>query len=692
MNDTVTAKDIAEALGVAIMTVTRRAKREAWPSEKRIGQGGGKVYPIASLPEPVRIALDRHFSLARPALGIIQGGKAAITAATPATACPPAPLATASPEPALPPAALSKAALKADLVKAYLEAKAWGRKHGKSMAQCREAFVLGYNAGRFCPSIREQLGETSWKTLEHWALELRRADYDCAAIAPKYGLKRRGLCKVTDAEAEELLKLLLSQSQFKIGTAINLVKMHLGSASTSSPSTLRNWVEAFKREYADVWTLAREGEKALNDHIAPFLRRDASLLEVGDVLIADGHRLNFRVKHPLHGRPCRAALIAFEDWKSRDIAGFSVMLEEDLCAVHLALYRSILHLGKLPKMVEPDNGKAFKNKVFINTDIDLTTSGMAGLYARLGIMCHFPKAYSARSKPIESFFKTMGLSFEKAVSSYCGNDIANKPARMKRNEKFMQAIEPEALLTMEEATGLFESWLNTYYRVRPHSGLGGKCPGEVFAAGRGPGLDHAQVRCLMMHEEVAHLHNNGIKRFGGEYWHEALYGLRDKVFIRFDWHDLRQIWVYRMDGTYLCMAKRQGKVHPMFKLIGGKDAEGYSDFKAALGEHERLKARTKKTVRKLSKAGLIAEARDILPVAELAETGSPRLPETLEAIEAENTPDTPDIPDFSEPTPPAPTGSGPLIDPTNLDFFSTEELSAELAYQQAAHANQGEKR
>ena len=130
----------------------------------------------------------------------------------------------------------------------------------------------------------------------------------------------------------------------------------------------------------------------------------------------------------------------------------------------------------------------------------------------------------------------------------------------------------------------------------------------------------------------------------------------------------------------------------MFKLIGGKDAEGYSDFKAALGEHERLKARTKKTVRKLSKAGLIAEARDILPVAELAETGSPRLPETLEAIEAENTPDTPDIPDFSEPTPPAPTGSGPLIDPTNLDFFSTEELSAELAYQQAAHANQGEKR
>ena len=680
MNDTATAKEIAAALGVTERSVQRRATSEAWPVACRSGRGGGKVYPVASLPAPVQIALR---NISRPALGIIQGGKA-VPAATSAPV-PPAPLVAAPPEPALPPAALSKAALKADLVKAYLEAKAWGRKHGESMAKCREAFVRGYNSGAFLAPLHEQLGDTSWKSLERWALELRRGDYRCEAIAPRYGVHRQGTSKVTDAEAEGLLAILLSQSQFKIGTAITLVKMDLerqGIASPSSPTTLRNWVEAFKREYYDVWVLAREGEKALTDEVAPFLRRDASLLAVGDVLIADGHRLNFRVKHPLDGRPRRATLIAFEDWASRDIAGFSIMLEEDLCAVHLALYRSILRLGKLPQMVEPDNGKAFKNKVFVETKIDLTTSGMAGLYGRLGILCHFPKAYSARSKPIESFFKTMGLSFEKAVSSYCGGSIAAKPARMRRNEKFMQEIEPEALLTMEEASGLFESWLNTFYRVKPHSGLGGKCPGEVFAAGRGPGLDHASIRYLMMHEEVAHLHNNGIKRFGGEYFDEALYGLRDKVFIRYDWHDLRQIWVYRLDGAFLCMAKRQGAVHPMFKLIGGKDAEGYPDFKAAIGEHERLKAGTKKIVRKLSRAGLIAEARDILPVAELAETGSPRLAESLERIEAEHTPDAPAIPDFSEPTPPpATTGPGPLIDPTNLDFFSTEELGAELEYQ-----------
>ena len=689
MNDTVTASEIAKALRVSLSTVSRRAKEGKWPVARREGLGGAKAFVLSKLPDYVQIALRNP---SRPALGIIQGGKAA-TAASPAIASasmPASPL-SAPPEPALPPAALGKAAFKADLVKAYLEAKAWGRKHGESMAKCREAFVRGYNSGAFLAPLHEQLGDTSWKTLERWALELRRADYDCAAIAPKYGLHRQGICKVTDAESEELLKLLLSQSQFKIGTAITLVKMHLGDASPSSASTLRNFAEAFKREHADVWTLAREGEKALTDTIAPFLRRDWDLLEVGDVLIADGHRLNFRIKHPIHGRPCRASLVAFEDGRSRDICGYTFMLEEDLAAIHLALYRSILRLGKTPKAVLLDNGKAFKAKVFTDKGLDLRTSGVAGLYGRLGIQCHFAKPYNSRSKPIEPFWATVGLSFEKAVSSYCGRSIDTKPARMRRNEKFMQAIEPESLITMEEAAGLFESWLDTFYRVKPHSGLAGKTPGEVFAAGRGPGLEHARVRYLMMHEEVAHLHNNGIKLFGGEYFNDALYGLRNKVFVRFDWHDLRQIWVYRLDGTPLCMAKRQGKFHPMFGLVGGKDAVGYADFKAALAEHGRLKRGTKAIVRKLSKAGLIAEARDILPVAELAETGSPRLAESLERIEAENTPDAPPIPDFSEPNAPAPAGPGPLIDPTNLDFFSTEELGAELEYQRK-RAKQGDMR
>ncbi len=51
----------------------------------------------------------------------------------------------------------------------------------------------------------------------------------------------------------------------------------------------------------------RDGEKALADKVEPYLKRDASLLEVGDVLVADGHRLNFQVINPFTGKTTRAA-------------------------------------------------------------------------------------------------------------------------------------------------------------------------------------------------------------------------------------------------------------------------------------------------------------------------------------------------------------------------------------------------
>ena len=42
----------------------------------------------------------------------------------------------------------------------------------------------------------------------------------------------------------------------------------------------------------------REGEKAFHDKVEQYIVRDISKIEVGDVLIADGHDLNFLVINP----------------------------------------------------------------------------------------------------------------------------------------------------------------------------------------------------------------------------------------------------------------------------------------------------------------------------------------------------------------------------------------------------------
>ena len=63
----------------------------------------------------------------------------------------------------------------------------------------------------------------------------------------------------------------------------------------------------------------REGEKAYQDKEEAYIERDISKLEVCDVLIADGHVLNFQVINPFTGKPTRATLVGFLDWKTFNI-------------------------------------------------------------------------------------------------------------------------------------------------------------------------------------------------------------------------------------------------------------------------------------------------------------------------------------------------------------------------------------
>lgn len=47
--------------------------------------------------------------------------------------------------------------------------------------------------------------------------------------------------------------------------------------------------------------MSRQGAKALKDKVEPYIVTDVSMLEPGQVLIADGHTLNFQVKIHLQG-------------------------------------------------------------------------------------------------------------------------------------------------------------------------------------------------------------------------------------------------------------------------------------------------------------------------------------------------------------------------------------------------------
>jgi putative transposase len=489
-------------------------------------------------------------------------------------------------------------------------------------------FCKKYNTGLFLPNIYEKVGEISVKTLYRFKLKFeKRGGVD--ALIPQYG--GLGKSKVTDHEKNFLLAILLHQNCLKIGFAIKILKNHfkkIGLESPSSTDTLRRFVDQWKKEHPDKWTLYREGEKALDDKFLPYIERDRNLLEVGDCLVADGHRLNFQAINPFTGLSCRPVIVFFYDWRSNYPCGWEIMLEEDTQCIASAARNAILALGKIPKVIYIDNGRAFKGKYF-TSNVNLADDEIAGMFHRLkGLReIYFAQPYNAKAKIVERFFRIFNDWFEKTWESYIGSSINDKPAYMRRNEKIARSLHNDRIPKISEVNeALFK--FREFYSDQPSRALGNQTPREIFNAGKGPGVDPFELNYLMMERKITTIHRNGFTLFGCNWDDEegALYNYRDQVIIKYSLFDLSQIYVFDMKNNPLCAVKPILKVHPTSSVSDTpKDVE---EFKRQIARKRRLKRQTTNDVRRNPKALETLPWRKIIQEV-------PNTVEALEKIEAE---------------------------------------------------------
>jgi len=468
-------------------------------------------------------------------------------------------------------------------------------------------FLEAYNTGSTFPTLFEKLENVSRSTLKRWAKQLKDSNSDYHVLAPAWGTHRTDKSKITEDESRVLFSQLLHPNRVKVGTAITVTKYILEGEcilSPSSPATMRRVVEKFQNKYLHIWTASRDGQKALVDTVIPYIQRDDSQLNVGDVLVADGHRCNFFVKNPWTGKRCRPLLIGFYDWKSRILCGWAMALEENVQVISAALRSAILRLGKMPRIILLDNGKAFKSRFFVgenNKDLDLTQSGLTGLYSKLGIQTVFAWPYNPQSKPIEQFFGKFGNSFERYIPSFCGGEINDKPATLMRNEKQMQEFFGTHILEIKDAGQALLKWWD-FHAWTDHPTIKGQKKGEVFEVGRGTGVDEAQLRYLMMAEEVRSIRREGIKMLGEWYWNEALFGFREPVIARYEHEDISKVHVYlKSTGQYLCTAQRVIKTNPMARLLG--TPEDVTELSRQIKTNRGLKRDTMRVVGRLTRAG-----------------------------------------------------------------------------------------
>ena len=443
------------------------------------------------------------------------------------------------------------------------------------------------------------LGKISRGSLHRWKASLDGTE-DYTRLIPNYkyvSVNEYRTC-LTDEEIKIFMGLLLHPNRICIGKAIALTKYKLkeqGQSFIPADITFRRYAKWFKDNNYDKWVLARDGEKALSDKVEPYIKRDASLLDVGDILVADGHKLAFQVINPFTGKPCRATLVGFLDWKSTALVGYEIMLEENTQCIASALRNAIINLDMIPKIVYQDNGRAFRAKYFTD-DKGFGELGFYGLYAKLGIETVFARPYNARSKVIERFFKEFQEGFEKLMPSYVGSSIINKPAYLKRNENFHKNLHQDYVPTIEETIKMIDMWLK-FKNSQPCTNAPNMTIAEVLENRKKQNIDISLLDDLMLATEVKTIQRNGVRFLNCDYFDERLYGLRGKVLVKYNLFDLSNVKIFTPKGEYLCTAERVTETHPMAKILG--TVEDLEDYKQKIQKQQKLKRKTINSVKKL---------------------------------------------------------------------------------------------
>ena len=475
------------------------------------------------------------------------------------------------------------------------------RKKYTTKKQADSDFLDLYNSGLYLPKAYRFIGAISIGTLHRWLRKYEK--HECAeCLQPNYKYTKQGEYNsiLNDEMRQILLTLLLHPSKYNYGKAIKLTKEILkkrGYEHLPCDLSFKRYAENFRKNNYAEWVLRREGMKAYHDKVEPYIERDISKIEVGDVLVADGHVLNFQVINPFNGKPARATLVGFLDWKSTALVGYEIMMTESTQCIASALRNAIINLGLIPKVVYQDNGKAFKSRFFQKEDFEEDLFN--GVYANLNIHSVFAKPYNARAKVIERFFREFQEELEKGMPSYIGTSIEDKPAWLKRGEhlhaEWHKKLTNNHIPTVAEASKYINSWIE-FHNNQPCPNDRTKTIKECLNSVQKQNIDVQRLDDLMMKTEGRTINKHGITFLNMHYRSEAILGIRDKVNIRYSLFDLSKVNVYSTKGEFLCVAHRVQKVHPMARVLGTvKDME---EYKYQFKKQQKIKNRLIKQVKK----------------------------------------------------------------------------------------------
>ncbi len=310
--------------------------------------------------------------------------------------------------------------------------------------------------------------------------------------------------------------------------------------------------------------LNREGDQRYTQRCGRYIELDPESYESGACWVGDDHDANLWVRL-VNDRIVRPTLSVWQDWRSRVIVGWRVVVEGNEHSLLLGFGDGAEWYG-LPETVIADNGKNFTSWQWRGDRPQRRTYRQAGelaeqaegLLALCGVQPSWCLPYNPNGKArLERWFRTVNEQFCKNFPSYCGSSPADRP---EAHAKLVRRAVP---------FDTFAAKLREYveiYNNTPHSGDGmnGKTPQQVMALAPRKRLLSDDIRPLLLaawHRPIS-VGRNGVAlrvcgatvRYGAAEPALRELPIGTKVRVAYDPQDVGTITVWTMDYRFLCHA------------------------------------------------------------------------------------------------------------------------------------------
>lgn len=394
--------------------------------------------------------------------------------------------------------------------------------------------------------VREIEPRCSRPSLYLWEKKIKEHGIDALAGDTGKGRRGSGIVDSQPALREYIIGMVVDRPHIKITTLAKALRAQFAGKDVTLPSErrLNEWVNNWKQENIQVYTAVTnpdawknkymDAQGSASEHVTALNQLWEFDSTPADLMLTDG-------RHSILG--------AIDVYSRRTL--FVVMPTSNSKGVAQVIRRCLLSWG-VPDTAKTDNGADYKSKYIQN------------VFRALGVEQEFCPPFQGWKKPhIERVFKTFSHDIAELLPGFIGHNVAERKAIEARNSFSDRLFKKDELIEVRmsstELQQFCNDWLEHEYHARRHSSLG-ESPAARVASWPGSVRTIQDERLLdvLLSEPAGTrtITKTGIKLDGGNYIHAELAAhTGEQVNLFYDEADMGRVYVYDLNGEYLCTAE-----------------------------------------------------------------------------------------------------------------------------------------